>query len=117
MRFLCCLSLALLFYTVPFSSLSGTVFLDQNGEYHLADRKQEGWSQPIRGYVFGQPLYFSQLTQEALEDLPSIGPSLARKIMRLKAKTKTPSWEDIDAISGVGEFKLRILQENLDISN
>ena len=116
MRFLSCLSLVLLWYSVPPPSLSGTVFLDQQGVYQLAEKPQQGWSSPIRGYVFGQPLFFSCVTQEALEDIPSIGPSLASKIMHLKAQNLHPSWDDVDAIPGIGKAKLKILQQHLDLS-
>jgi DNA uptake protein ComE-like DNA-binding protein len=48
-----------------------------------------------------------------LEDIPGIGPSLAKKIMVLREENMFPKWSDIDAISGIGSKKLAVLKENL----
>ena len=114
MRFLGLVSLFLVYFSVPVTSLEGRVFVDEEGSFLLTEQKKEvGWHLPRRGYIFGQPLYFSLLTQESLEDLPGVGPSLAKKIMMLREENMHPKWSDIDEISGIGVKKLSLLKKHL----
>ena len=97
-------------------SWEGSVWVDSIGVHHLyIGEVPEDWRYPSRGYVLGIPLHYSTLTQDALEDLPGIGPALSSKILSLKETKSTVTWEDIDAIKGIGEKKLSLLKGNINL--
>ena len=116
MRFLASLSIVFFHWSFPMERFSGNVFVDASGTYHLSEQKQDSWFEPTRGYLFGQTLRYSQLTKEALQDIPTIGPSLAKKIMDVQQITPNPTWNDIDEISGVGEKTLQLLKKHIDLT-
>ena len=107
--------IAVLLMVVPAKSKdwNGVVRVTPSGSHVLqTDGFSEGYSYPKRSYVLGYALHYSNLNQESLEDVPGIGPSLAKKIMRFRLQNKQATWEDIDGISGVGPKKLKTLQKS-----
>ena len=92
--------------------------VDPNGVYHVKKgSKPSGWSYPERGYVLGVPIRYSQLSRQALEDIPGVGPSLASKLMSLRKKKPHATWNDVDALSGVGPKKLMLLKNAISLSD
>ena len=92
--------------------------VDLNGVHHIKKGpKPSGWSYPERGYVLGLPIHYSQLSRQALEDIPGVGPSLATKLMSLRKKKPQATWDDVDAVSGVGPKKLKILKKVINLSD
>ena len=107
-----------MFVSIPTTDWDGRVMVDPNGVHYLIKGDHpKRWSYPERGYVLGIPIWYSQLSQQALEDLPGIGPSLATKIMGLRMRKAQVTWRDIDAISGIGRKKLLILQDAISLSD
>lgn len=50
-------------------------------------------------------------TEEELARIPGVGRSLARKLVEARqARGAFTSWDDVDAVSGVGPAKLETLQ-------
>ena len=92
--------------------------VDSDGVYHLRKgEKPKEWSYPIRGYILGKPIRYSDMNKQALEDIPGVGPSLAAKLMLLREEKPSATWSDIDAVSGIGKKKLVSLQKTLSLSD
>lgn len=114
MRLLGLIAIILMHTSIPQTNWEGVVLVDARGVYHLhKGEKPVGWTHPKRGYVLGIPLRYSNISQDALEDIPGIGPSLASKFMSLRKKKDNVTWDDVDSIKGIGEKKLSILKKNL----
>ena len=116
MRFLAIVGILLAIFSFPQNDWSGEVFVDKNDRYHLTTPQiaaQKGWIKPKRGYIFGSRMDFATIDEESLLDLPGIGPSLAKKLMLLQQENPHSSWNDIDAISGIGSTKLQLLKSHL----
>ena len=116
MRFLAIVGIFFGVFSFPQKDWSGEVFVDKNDSYHLTTPEkatQKGWVRPKRGYVFGSRMDFATIDEASLLDLPGIGPSLAKKLMQLHQENPHPSWNDIDAISGIGPAKLQLLKSHL----
>jgi len=116
MRFLVLIGIFLALVSYPQKNLEGEIFIDPNHTYHLTTAEvaeDMNWTRPKRGYLFGQPIYFSTIEKQALLDLPGVGPSLAAKLLQLHRQNPNPSWADIDAVKGVGPAKLRLLKKHL----
>ena len=112
--------IGLLLMIVPSKSTDwrGFVRLTPEGRYVLQTGEiTPEQSYPKRGYVLGYTLHYSIIDQKSLEDVPGIGPSLAKKIMKVRSENKKASWKDIDDISGVGPKKLKILKKVLSLSD
>ena len=118
MRFLAIAAFALMCISLPTTSWEGEVMVDTDGVHHL--RKGEiptGWSYPVRGYILGKPIRYSDMNKQALEDIPGIGPSLASKLMLLRREKSSATWSDVDAVPGIGKKKLLSLQKTLSLSD
>ncbi|MBM4783878.1 MAG: helix-hairpin-helix domain-containing protein [Archangiaceae bacterium] len=64
----------------------------------------------------GQKVPFSRLTADDLAILPGIGPQLAASIIATRdAKNGFCSWDEVDAIEGVGEARLETLRQLAEI--
>lgn len=64
----------------------------------------------------GQKVPFSKLSAADLALLPGIGPSLADEIVKARdARGGFCSWDEVDAIDGVGEARLLALQRLAEI--
>ena len=118
MRCIAIIVFSLMFISVPTSVWEGEVMVDPNGVHHLIKgEKPKGWSYPVRGYILGKSIRYSDMTTQALEDIPGIGPSLASKLMKIRLKQSHVTWDDIDAIPGIGKKKLSDLQRTLSLSD
>ena len=116
MRFFAVMGVSFGLFSFPQSDWKGEVFVDDEQNYQLVDpilALQKGWKRPKRGYIFGRRIDFATATEEALIDLPGVGPSLAKKLMMLRATNPHPSWADLDAVSGVGPVTLKRLKSQL----
>ncbi len=61
--------------------------------------------------ALGLKLDLNAASEEDLARLPGVGRSLARKLVEARqAQGRFESWEDVDAVSGVGAAKLATLQ-------
>lgn len=64
----------------------------------------------------GQKVAFSKLSADDLAILPGIGPQLAAQIIATRdAKHGFCSWDEVDAIEGVGEARLETLRQLAEI--
>ena len=118
MRLLAVAALSLMFVSFSNGNWDGTVMVDPNGVHHIKKgSKPSGWFYPERGYVLGIPIRYSQLSKQALEDIPGVGPSLATKLMNLRKNKPQATWGDVDAVSGVGPKKLKILKKAISLSD
>jgi competence protein ComEA len=65
----------------------------------------------------GLKLDLNQATEQELTLLPGVGPSLARSLVR--GREEKPggyrSWDEVDAVGGVGPSKLEVLQAAAEI--
>jgi competence protein ComEA len=62
--------------------------------------------------VVGQKLDLRTASEEDLEVLPGVGPSLARRLVEARAAHPFETWDDVDRIPGVGPGKLALLKAN-----
>ncbi len=61
--------------------------------------------------ALGLKLDLNAASEEELAQLPGVGRSLARKLVEAReAQGRFSSWEQVDAVSGVGAAKLETLQ-------
>ncbi|WP_164019525.1 ComEA family DNA-binding protein [Pyxidicoccus trucidator] len=59
----------------------------------------------------GRRLDLNTATAEELALLPGVGPALARRLVEAREATgRFASWDEVDAVSGVGAAKLQTLQ-------
>lgn len=65
--------------------------------------------------AMGGKLNLNTATEAELALLPGIGPSLARALAEARSKRPFASWEDVDAVPGVGAGKLEVLQRFGDL--
>lgn len=64
----------------------------------------------------GQKVPFDRLTADELALLPGVGPSLAAELIAARnAKGRFCSWEEVDAVDGVGPARLEALQRLAEI--
>jgi competence protein ComEA len=64
----------------------------------------------------GQRLDLNAATADALAELPGVGPELARALIAERARLgRFHSWDEVDAVSGVGPARLLTLQGALEI--
>ena len=118
MRLLAIVAYFSMFLSVPQADWEGDVLVDPNGVHHLySGDKPKGWSYPVRSYLLGSPIRYSSISRQALQDIPGIGPSIASKIMRLRTEKPHATWSDLDAIPGIGEKKLSLLQNSIILSD
>jgi competence protein ComEA len=61
--------------------------------------------------ALGRRLDLNTATPEELALLPGVGPALARRLVEAReARGRFVSWDEVDAVSGVGAAKLQTLQ-------
>lgn len=67
--------------------------------------------------TLGVKLDLNRATADDLAVLPGIGPSLARAIVEARAAGGGAfrSWDEVDAVAGVGPAKLEVLQASAEI--
>lgn len=89
------------------------VFLDDAG---VARCGAPGALPAGQALTIGQKVPFDRLTADDLAILPGIGPSLARQIIEVReARGRFCSWDEVDAIEGVGPARLDALQRLAEI--
>ncbi|MCA2977708.1 MAG: helix-hairpin-helix domain-containing protein [Myxococcaceae bacterium] len=90
------------------------VFLDDAG----VARCGPGDALPAgQALTVGQRVPFSRLTADDLAVLPGIGPSLARELIEARdARGGFCSWDEVDAVPGVGAARLEALQRLAEIA-
>ena len=91
------------------------VMLDDAGVARCADVT----GQPLpagQALTVGQRVPFAKLSADDLAILPGIGPQLAAEIIATRdAKHGFCSWDEVDAIDGVGEARLATLRQLAEI--
>jgi competence protein ComEA len=71
---------------------------------------------PGASLTVGQRIDLNRASEKELQLLPGVGPALARAILEARAHFgKFSTWDDVDAISGVGPAKLRRLQQSASL--
>ena len=66
--------------------------------------------------ALGRKLDLNLASEEELALLPGVGPSLAGRIVSERsARGRFSSWDEVDAVPGVGEAKLRTLQASAEL--
>ena len=111
-------AVCLLVLSMPSRQWNGYIAQDAQGNYHLLVSKSEiekkGYKKPSRPYVFGQKVNLVRASMEDLCDIPGIGPSTAKHLLRVREQ-KEVTWEKIDAIPRIGPKRLAILKEHLTL--
>ena len=68
------------------------------------------------GLTVGVKLELNRATEEELSLLPGIGPKLARELLRAReARGGFQSWDDVDAVEGIGAAKLQTLIDSAEL--
>lgn len=89
------------------------VFLDDAG---VARCGSPGALPAGQALTVGQRVPFERLTADDLAILPGIGPSLANEIIAAReARGRFCSWDEVDALEGVGPARLEALQRLAEI--
>ena len=66
--------------------------------------------------ALGRKLDLNTASEAELALLPGVGPALARRLVSERdALGRFRSWDDVDAVPGVGEAKLRTLQGSAEL--
>ena len=66
--------------------------------------------------ALGRKLDLNSASEEELALLPGVGPSLARRLVSERtARGGFRAWDEVDAVPGVGDAKLRTLQASADL--
>jgi competence protein ComEA len=69
-----------------------------------------------RSLALGRKLDLNSASEEELALLPGVGPSLARRLVSERtARGGFRAWDEVDAVPGVGDAKLRTLQASADL--
>lgn len=67
--------------------------------------------------AMGKKLNLNRMSEADLSLLPGIGPRLARTIVQERTQLgRFESWEDVDAIAGIGASKIELLRAHTEIS-
>lgn len=66
--------------------------------------------------ALGRKLDLNSASEEELALLPGVGASLARRLVaERRERGRFGAWEEVDAVPGVGEAKLRTLQASAEL--
>jgi competence protein ComEA len=66
--------------------------------------------------ALGRKLDLNSASEEELALLPGVGASLARRLVSERERRgRFSAWDEVDAVSGVGEAKLRTLQASAEL--
>ncbi|MCU0701615.1 MAG: helix-hairpin-helix domain-containing protein [Myxococcaceae bacterium] len=89
------------------------VFLDDAGVARCGPGRPLAAGQAL---TVGQRVPFSRLTADDLAVLPGIGPSLAQQIIAARdARGGFCSWDEVDAVEGVGPARLEAIRQLAEI--
>jgi len=94
---------------------SELVFLDDAGVARCGSTRATALPAG-QALTVGQRVPFARLSADDLAVLPGIGPLLARKIIAARdARQGFCSWDEVDAIDGVGPSRLEALRQLAEI--
>lgn len=66
--------------------------------------------------ALGRKLDLNSASEEELALLPGVGPALARRLVsERQERGRFRTWAEVDAVSGVGDAKLRTLQASAEL--
>lgn len=80
---------------------------------------RDGGGEPLSAsasWTMGRKLKLNEATEEELALLPGVGPRLARTLVKTREERGSfKSWDEVDAVAGVGPAKLKTLQAALEL--
>ena len=104
---------------VPFLSAKQKKEKEQDVAYIVAASRykalSEGSLQVNEGNAITDKVNLNTADQKRLESLPGIGPAMAKKIIKYRAKGKFTSIEDIMQIPGISTKKFNAMKELLEV--